>query len=108
LTLIAAASSWDCCDSPQLHASKDKGAQDGWQAHRKVQGEDSDVVRQQHVQGLLCVSPAAAVAVAVDDHWRRGQLGRLQPEVAALQLQPVLVDLSACQCYCQHMHEQKL
>lgn len=35
--------------------------------HRKVKVEDCNVMGQQEMQGLLCITPAAAVAVAVDD-----------------------------------------
>jgi hypothetical protein len=37
------------------------------QPHREVKAEDGDVVRQQHIQRLLSIAPAARVAVRVDD-----------------------------------------
>ena len=39
--------------------------------HRKVKAEDRDIMRQQGVEGLLGVSAAAAVAVAVHHNWLR-------------------------------------
>jgi len=55
-------------------------------AHREVQAEDADVVRQQHVERLLGVPPGAAVAVAVDHARHRRSAHAPRPVVAALQL----------------------
>ena len=76
-------------------AAAEKGAKGerARQAHCKVQGEDGDAVRQQHVQRLLSVAPAAAVAVAVDDHRLTGGSWHVQAVVAALQLQTLFVHL---------------
>ena len=66
----------------------------GADAHSKVQGEDHDAMWHEHMQGLLGIAPAAAVAVAV--HYERappsGASGHsLWREQAALQLQLPLV-----------------
>jgi hypothetical protein len=45
----------------------DKLAQSATWPHREVKAEDGDVMRQQHIQRLLGIAPAARVAVRIDD-----------------------------------------
>ena len=56
--------------------------------HRKVQGEDSDVGGQEHIERLLRIPPATAVAVAVHHARQLRYTEATWPEVAALQLLP--------------------